>query len=190
MHDHATPFFSSCAAARFCLRCLSVVAATQVPGKITHILCTGNLTSRDQYDYLRHLAQDVHVVRGDFDDTPGLADSKVVQVGAFQIGLVHGHDVVPWGDHESLAMVQRKLNCDILVSGHTHAFEAFEYEGKLFINPGSVTGAYSAVTDEVVPSFILMDVAGSSLTAYVYQLIDGNLKVDRIKHTKDGVEAE
>ena len=39
-----------------------------VPGKIRHILCTGNLCARDTYEYLKSLANDVHVVRGDFDD--------------------------------------------------------------------------------------------------------------------------
>ena len=39
-----------------------------VPGKIQHILCTGNLCTRETYDYLKTLASDVHVVRGDFDD--------------------------------------------------------------------------------------------------------------------------
>ena len=40
----------------------------QVPGKIQHILCTGNLCSKETYDYLKTLASDVHVVKGDFDD--------------------------------------------------------------------------------------------------------------------------
>ncbi|XP_015762408.1 PREDICTED: vacuolar protein sorting-associated protein 29-like [Acropora digitifera] len=39
-----------------------------VPGKIQHILCTGNLCTKDSYDYLKTLASDVHVVRGDFDE--------------------------------------------------------------------------------------------------------------------------
>ena len=39
-----------------------------VPGKIQHILCTGNLCSKESFDYLKTLASDVHVVRGDFDD--------------------------------------------------------------------------------------------------------------------------
>ena len=46
---------------------------------------------------------------------------------------------------ESLAMVQRQLDVDLLISGQTHKFEAFEHEGKFFINPGSATGAYSAL---------------------------------------------
>ena len=40
----------------------------QVPGKIQHILCTGNLCTKETYDYLKTLAGDVHIVRGDFDD--------------------------------------------------------------------------------------------------------------------------
>ena len=39
-----------------------------VPGKIQHILCTGNLCTKESFDYLKSLASDVHVVRGDFDE--------------------------------------------------------------------------------------------------------------------------
>ena len=39
-----------------------------VPGRIQHILCTGNLCNKETMDYLKTLANDVHVVRGDFDD--------------------------------------------------------------------------------------------------------------------------
>ncbi|XP_012372780.1 vacuolar protein sorting-associated protein 29-like [Octodon degus] len=37
-----------------------------VLGKIQHILCTGNLCTKESYDYLKTLAGDVHIVRGDF----------------------------------------------------------------------------------------------------------------------------
>ena len=39
-----------------------------VPGKIQHILCTGNLCNKESFDYLKQLASDVHVVRGDFEE--------------------------------------------------------------------------------------------------------------------------
>jgi vacuolar protein sorting-associated protein 29 len=39
------------------------------------------------------------------------------------VGVCHGHQVVPWGDKEALATLQRRLDADILVTGHTHAFE-------------------------------------------------------------------
>lgn len=43
-------------------------------------------------------------------------------------------------------MLQRQLDVDVLVSGHTHKFQAYEYADKFFVNPGSATGAYSALT--------------------------------------------
>lgn len=46
--------------------------------------------------------------------------------------------------------------------GGTHRFEAYELEGRFFINPGSATGAISGgwVSEEepIIPSFCLMDV--------------------------------
>lgn len=72
-------------------------------------------------------------------------EEKVVTVGQFRIGLIHGHQVIPWGDVASLALLQRQLDVDVLISGHTHRFEAFEHEKKFYINPGSATGAYSAL---------------------------------------------
>ena len=70
-------------------------------------------------------------------------EQKVVTVGQFRIGLTHGHQVIPWGDKESLTMLQRQLDVDVLITGHTHQFEAFEEDNKFFINPGSATGAFS-----------------------------------------------
>ena len=52
-----------------------------------------------------------------------------------RIGLIHGHQVLPWGDHVALASVRRKLDVDILVSGHTHKNEVVEHEGRYHINP-------------------------------------------------------
>ena len=38
------------------------------PGRVQHILCTGNLCNKETMDYLKTLANDVHVVKGDNDD--------------------------------------------------------------------------------------------------------------------------
>lgn len=34
-----------------------------------------------------------------------MAESKVVAVGKFKIGIVHGHQVSPWGEPEALAPI-------------------------------------------------------------------------------------
>ncbi|KAK1144906.1 vacuolar protein sorting-associated protein 29 isoform X3 [Acipenser oxyrinchus oxyrinchus] len=128
--------------------------------------------------------RDVHIVRGDFDENLNYPEQKVVTVGQFKIGLIHGHQVIPWGDLASLALLQRQLDVDILISGHTHKFEAFENENKFYINPGSATGAYSALESNIIPSFVLMDIQASTVVTYVYQLIGDDVKVERIEYKK------
>ncbi|XP_037925636.1 vacuolar protein sorting-associated protein 29 [Hermetia illucens] len=155
-----------------------------VPGRIHHILCTGNLCTKESFDYLKTLANDVHIVRGDFDENLNYPEQKVVTVGQFRIGLSHGHQVVPWGDPESLALIQRQLDVDILISGHTHKFEAYEHENKFYINPGSATGAYNPLDTSIIPSFVLMDIQSTTVVTYVYQLIGDEVKVERIEYKK------
>ncbi|PLW11429.1 hypothetical protein PCANC_13098 [Puccinia coronata f. sp. avenae] len=114
-----------------------------VPGKIGQIVCTGNVCDRETWEYLRSISNDVRGVRGDFDETPNLPPSLTLQHGSLRIGVIHGHQIVPLGDTESLAAAARKLDVDVLVTGATHRFEAFEFESKFFINPGSATGAFT-----------------------------------------------
>ncbi|KAL7009515.1 Vacuolar protein sorting-associated protein 29 [Cystobasidiomycetes sp. EMM_F5] len=146
------------------------------------------------------------------------------------MGLIHGHQVVPLGNTEALSAIARKLDVDILLSGSTHKFEALEYEGRFFINPGSATGAFAFTSDSPslasnqakspnsdtnaslqspdaltesntntsqprkltstsisgsTPSFALMDLQANNVVTYVYQLIDGEVKVERVEFRKD-----
>ncbi|XP_005189280.1 vacuolar protein sorting-associated protein 29 [Musca domestica] len=168
-------------------RCSSLPAKFKkllVPGRIHHILVTGNLCTKESHDYLKTLANDVHIVRGDFDDNLSYPEQKVVTVGQFRIGLCHGHQVVPRGDPEALALVQRQLDVDILITGHTYKFEAYEHGNKFYINPGSATGAFNPLDTNVIPSFVLMDIQSSTVVTYVYQLIGDEVKVERIEYKK------
>jgi vacuolar protein sorting-associated protein 29 len=148
------------------------------------VLCTGNLVTKEQYDELKSLAPNVHVVKGGFDEDSTFPESKVIQIGQFKIGLIHGHQIVPWGDAHSLAMIQRQMDVDILITGHTHRNEVNEYEGKWFINPGSITGAYSSLTSDVVPSFILLAIQGTKVVTYVYELHGDQVDVSKSEFSK------
>ena len=150
-----------------------------VPGKVQHIFCTGNIGNRETTDWIKTLASDIHLVRGDFDEGTSLPLHKVVQVGDWKIGLIHGHQIIPWGDIESLANVQRQLDVDILISGHNHSMAVTDHHKKFFINPGSVTGAYSSVTSDPKPSFIIMAFQGSEITLFLYDFANGAVNVNK-----------
>lgn len=155
------------------------------------------------------------------------------------------------------------MDVDVFISGATHKFEAYESDGKFFVNPGSATGAWCSVwpvvgeregvaadadkkdgkedasekakeeekkedasTDaddqkadppptttaddknadappaataddkktletqtppahpDPTPSFVLLDIQGSTVMCYVYQLIAGEVKVEKIEYRK------
>ncbi|KAJ1485480.1 Metallo-dependent phosphatase-like protein [Baffinella frigidus] len=81
-----------------------------VPEKIEAVMCTGNL---EMFGYLKSLSSDVHIVKGDFDENT-LPETKTVTIAGWKFGLCHGHQVVPWGDMEALAMLQRQLDADVM----------------------------------------------------------------------------
>lgn len=61
------------------------------PNKIGQILCLGNLTDKETYDFLRGIASDLQIVKGDFDvEAPNLALSKVVTHGSYELALHTG----------------------------------------------------------------------------------------------------
>ncbi|KRZ96543.1 Vacuolar protein sorting-associated protein 29 [Trichinella sp. T8] len=155
-----------------------------LPNKIQHILCTGNLCTKEQFDFLKSLASDVHVVKGDFDEDSDNQETKVVTVGQFRIGLCHGHQLVPWGDFQVIEMLRRKLNVDIMITGNTHKLETYEREGIYYINPGSITGAFTPLEPNVTPSFVLLDVQQAIVTIYIYKLINDEVKVEKTQYKK------
>ena len=77
---------------------ISIVNYSEVCKKKLSLLLLGNLCTKESFDYLKTLANDVHIVRGDFDENTAWPEQKVVSVGQFKIGLCHGHQLVPWGD--------------------------------------------------------------------------------------------
>lgn len=155
-----------------------------VPNKMQHVICTGNIGSRDQCDELLHLAPNVHIVSGDYDEKMSFPSTRVIQVGEFRIGLIHGHQIIPWGNRSALAGMRRKLGVDILISGHTHQNEVVEHDGFHHINPGSITGAFSPLLNTAIPSFILLAIQGCTVVCYVYELIDGEVEVSKTEFTK------
>ena len=132
-----------------------------------------------------------------------LPESKVVTIGGFRIGLSHGHAVAPAGEVEALACVLRALDVDVLVSGHTHGSSIAEFDGKCYINPGSLTGAYSPLAAAraggaggdpssptqalaaAQPSFMLMNIQENKIDFFLYELTqEGKLRISKSTHTK------
>jgi vacuolar protein sorting-associated protein 29 len=157
-----------------------------VPGKIQQILCTGNVCDKETFEYLRSVANDVVVVRGDYDETSSFPLSATLTHSPIKIGVIHGHQCIPTGDLDALSSIARQMDVDVLVSGGTHTFQAIEHDGHFFVNPGSATGAWTgAWNGDPTPSFALMDIQGPVVVTYVYQLIEGEVRVEKVEWRKE-----
>jgi len=82
-------------------------------------------------------------------------------------------------------MMRRRLDVDVLISGHTHKNEVVEHDGHYHINPGSITGAFSECRPgNVSPSFVLLAIQGKKVVCYVYELIDDEVEVFKTEFSK------
>ena len=149
-----------------------------LPNKIQHVLCLGNVGNQETFDWLHSLSSDFHAIRGDYDINKNLPEKLSLQIGNFKIGMIHGHQIIPMGDLEILSSVQRELDCDILASGYTHQLSVNIKENKLYLNPGSISGALSPLNEDCIPSFILMVLQGEDATIYSYVLSDKTKKFE------------
>jgi len=58
------------------------------------------------------------------------------------VGVIGGHQVVPWGDLSALAMYRRRLDVDVLVCGRRRKEGIVEYEGAGADGKEGVNGSY------------------------------------------------
>ena len=89
-----------------------------VAGKMQHVISTGHVDTQLAATWAPHL----HAVAGEHDAT-NLPETTVATVGAFRIGVLHGHALLHNEDSSvrraCIDRWRRKLQADILITGHT-----------------------------------------------------------------------
>merc|ERR1712232_1069591 len=131
------------------------------------------------------------IVQGETDgESYGFPEQSICNVGSFKLGVIHGHQILPWADQQernnALARKAELLGVDILVSGHTHQHNYAKVGSKFLVNPGSATGAGNMFGElQTQPSFMLMAVQGGDATLYTYKESNGETQVDMEQFKKD-----
>ncbi|EGR31202.1 vacuolar sorting protein, putative [Ichthyophthirius multifiliis] len=126
------------------------------PNKVQYVICTGNVgKSKETYSWIKSLAQVIYMVKGDQDD------------------------VVPWGTEEGIYNQLREYDSDIFISGYTHEYKTNKYEQKHFLNPGSITGVFSPLKKDPLPSFMVLEIKEKQVDVYFYQLQNNEVKIKK-----------
>ncbi|MFD2911040.1 metallophosphoesterase family protein [Jeotgalibacillus terrae] len=104
------------------------------------IIHTGDFNTLDTFQELERFAP-VEGVYGNADDqelTKRFPAKKIIQVGTFRIGLVHGHGKGKTTEKRALdAFVQNDI--DMIIYGHSHIPSFKIIDGVQLLNPGSPT---------------------------------------------------
>ncbi|MFX1453102.1 MAG: YfcE family phosphodiesterase [Promethearchaeota archaeon] len=155
---------------------------------------TGDLITAFEFiDFLKlKTINNVFIVIGNMDYYGGNRSSPIYQnLGIkfldnenLSIGLTHGHQIEPRGDHSQLEyFALNEKGCNILISGHTHKEEIFlTNKGILLLNPGSVTGAWSFIASGI-PSFINININEDNkyIEVILFQLDNRSKEINELK---------
>ncbi len=146
------------------------VSASALPGKVIEyfsgtdlILHAGDFIDLAVLEELKRISS-VEAVRGNMDPPEVkqiLPRKKIIQVGSFKIGLIHGSGS-PSGLMERIAKEFGTERLDAIVFGHSHSPYKQIVDNVLFFNPGSPT-------DATVNTFGLIEIA-DRITARIIEL--------------------
>ena len=145
--------------------------------------CTGDLTGEDVLMWLKKLAPEVYVVKGNMDYLK-LPPQVVIVVEDLKVGVYHGSGVYPRGDLAKLAVKAKQLGVDVLVTGHTHYPQValVREQSVVIVNPGSATGVWGGdVRASLTPSFAVMIVDKRGLLVEVKELKGSRFEVERFE---------
>ena len=143
--------------------------------KFDLILCTGDLTDISILKELNKFGP-VKIVQGNMDWDVQHPNRHIITIQGIKIGLIHGNQIRPRGNLKKLAEYAKKLDLNILISGHTHTQSIIKYiNNLLLINPGSATGAWSFLADHI-PSFIILKINEIEIKIINYQMIENRFE--------------
>lgn len=152
--------------------------------KFSRIICTGNFGRMEEYEFLKSLLPkgkelNFHCVKSDFQETKLSFPEKIqIKSNDFKIGVINGYQIVPWGDLTSLNSLSKQLECDIMISGFTHIRGVYNFEDKYFLNPGTFTGAFSPLSNNPPPSFMILLTVSDIATLYLYEFNNSTKQFD------------
>ncbi len=127
------------------------------------ILHAGDIEVKEVIEKLEEIAP-VIAVCGNCDPYVGYAETEVLEIDKFKIGLTHGI-VYPKGDTQQLYYKAKELDVDILVSGHTHQPLIEQIDDVLLLNPGSPT--QPRLTD---PTVMLLEIEEGNVEAEIIKI--------------------
>lgn len=158
------------------------VRAQKIPGKFIELVEQADLTvhcgdfeTREVYEELEEYGELIGVM-GNCDRFQ-LQNSATFERDGIGFGVYHGTGISPRGHPPTLVSISEKLECEVLLHGHTHQQEAVKKDGKILLNPGSCTGVGGGSSGPQNPRMMLLR-PGVKLGVELIELVNDKLETE------------
>ncbi|MHA2142114.1 MAG: YfcE family phosphodiesterase [Candidatus Thorarchaeota archaeon] len=131
-------------------------------------LVTGDLVRETEMRAAMPDLPECYIVQGNMDYGRGFDFHKQVQIDDFNILVLHGTQLRPRGSVKQLWEIIMNVGADIGIHGHTHKATIDLREGRLFLNPGTISGATGGWAGKDDASFMELEIAGFQLTVILH----------------------
>ncbi len=124
------------------------------------------------------------IVIGNMDYGSSYNFHEQVQLDDFNLLLIHGTQLRPRGSIEQLWEILQQIGGEVAVHGHTHRAAIDLYKDRLFLNPGTISGATGGWGGRADASFIELEVQSSEMKVILHQTDWRVVKVSEIQFLK------
>ncbi|MFW9907308.1 MAG: YfcE family phosphodiesterase [Candidatus Thorarchaeota archaeon] len=133
-------------------------------------LITGDLVQEHEMRNALPPLPRAFIVRGNMDySTSAHNFHEQVQIESFNVLLLHGTQLKPRGNIKQLWEVANNIGAQVAVHGHTHETAVDLYQNKLFLNPGTISGATGGWGGRTSASFIELNVSGINMAVLLHK---------------------
>ena len=108
------------------------------------------------------------IVVGNMDYSSQYNFHEQVQIDEFKILLLHGTQLRPRGNIKQLWEIVQEIEADLAIHGHTHTASIDLYKERLFLNPGTISGATGGWAGRIDASFMELEVNRKDLLVKLF----------------------
>jgi putative phosphoesterase len=109
------------------------------------------------------------IVVGNMDYGSQYNFHEQIQLDNFDVLLIHGTQLRPRGNIKQLWEIAQQIDADVAIHGHTHIASIELHKDRLFLNPGTISGATGGWAGRTDASFIELEVSRSDLLVRLFQ---------------------
>ena len=109
------------------------------------------------------------IVVGNMDYGSQYNFHEQIQLDDFNVLLLHGTQLRPRGNIKQLWEIVQEIEADVAIHGHTHIASIDLLEDRLFLNPGTISGATGGWGGKTDASFIELEVSKNELMVKLFR---------------------